>query len=72
MSFLSARLDAGLTQAAVAEKLGVKAASVCQWETGKTLPKTSRLREIAALYGCTVAELLDEGDAPESPSYPKP
>lgn len=68
MSFLSARLRAGLSQAAVAERLGITSASVCQWETGKNLPRTSLLRSIAKLYGCTVDELLapDEPDAPES------
>lgn len=68
MSFLSARLKAGLSQAAVAEHLGITAASVCQWETGKNLPRTALLRDIASLYGCTVDELLtpDDPDAPAS------
>lgn len=64
MSFLSERLKAGLSQAAVAEHLGVTAASVCQWETGKNLPRMARIRDIAALYGCTVDELL----TPETPT----
>ena len=59
MSFLVARKKAGLTQAAAAEKLGIAAASVSQWETGKTLPETERLRDIAKLYNCTVDELLE-------------
>lgn len=58
MSFLSARKKAGLSQATVAEKFGIAPASVSQWETGKTAPQTDRLLEIAALYGCTVDELL--------------
>ena len=58
MSLLSARLKAGLSQAAVAEELGIAAAAVCQWETGKTLPDPRRLPKIATLYGCTVDELL--------------
>ena len=66
MSFLSARLNAGLSQAAVAEHLGITAASVCQWETGKNLPRTALLRDIASLYGCTVDELL----APDIPDVP--
>lgn len=60
MSFLSARKKAGLSQIAVGEKLGVAAAAVCQWETGKTYPDSRRLPEIAKLYGCTVDELLTE------------
>ena len=68
MSFLSARLSAGLSQAAVAEHLGITAAAVSQWEAGKNLPRTSLLRSIAKLYGCTVDELLepDNPDLPES------
>lgn len=58
MSFLSARKKAGLSQAEAAKRLGISAASVCQWETGQTLPRTSILPDIAALYGCTVDELL--------------
>lgn len=65
MSFLSARTKAGLSQAAVAESLGIAPASVSQWETGKTMPKSDKLLEIAALYGCTVDELLTS-DAPTS------
>lgn len=58
MSFLSARNKAGLSQAVVADKLGIKPASVSQWENGKTMPNADRLLEIAALYECTVEELL--------------
>jgi len=65
LSFLSARLKAGLSQAEVGKALDVSAAAVCQWETGQTLPRTSLLRPIATLYGCTVDELLTP-DAPES------
>ena len=58
MSFLSARKKAGLSQAAVAEKLGISSASVCQWETGKTVPDARKLPKIAELFNCTVDELL--------------
>lgn len=60
MSFLTARKNAGLSQAAAAEKFGVSAVAVCLWETGKNLPRGERLLEIAATYGCTVDELLSE------------
>ena len=63
MSFLSARSKAGMSQAVVAEELGVAPAAVSQWETGKTSPRTPMLVKIAKLYGCTTDELLapDEG-----------
>ena len=62
MSFLSARKKAGYSQAYVAEKLGIAAASVCQWETGKTMPRASMLVRIADLYKCTIDELLSDDD----------
>lgn len=70
MSFLYARKKAGLSQADVAMKLGIKSASVCQWETGKTSPRATLLPKIASLYGCTVDELLtpDDPDAPDAPT----
>lgn len=63
MSFLSARAKAGMSQAVVAEELGIAPAAVSQWETGKTSPRTTMLLKIAKLYGCTTDELLasDEG-----------
>ena len=58
MSFYSARKKAGLSQAAVAEKFDISAAAVCQWENGKTLPDPRKLPIIAALYKCTIEDLL--------------
>lgn len=65
MSFLAARLKAGLSQAAAADKLGISAASVSQWETGKTLPDSRKLPKIAELYGCSIDDLLAD-DEPEA------
>lgn len=63
MSFLKAREKSGLSQAEVAEKLGVTGPAVCQWEKGKTYPKLPMLRKIAKIYGCTVDELVEEEGA---------
>ena len=64
MSFLSARKRSGLSQAAVAEKLGISSAAVCQWETGKTMPDPRKLPKIAECLNCTVDELLQcDGEA---------
>ena len=60
MGFKRARLKSGLTAAQAAERLGVSDAAVYQWETGVYLPTAKRLREIAALYHCTVDELLEQ------------
>jgi transcriptional regulator with XRE-family HTH domain len=66
LSFLSARRKANLSQAAVAEKFGISAAAVSQWETGKTIPRGEKLREIAEMYGCTVDELLTDDKESET------
>ena len=58
------RLAAGLTQQFVALSLGVKAPSVNNWESGKSKPKTERLKALAELYGVSVDDLL--GEIPET------
>lgn len=63
MSFASARKRAKLTQVEVARAIGVDQSSVCLWETGKTMPRAAILSKLAALYGCTVDELLSPCDS---------
>lgn len=62
MSFRVMRQKAGLSVAQVMEALKVSDAAVYQWETGVTTPLGKRLLKIATLYGCTVDELLKDGD----------
>lgn len=62
MSFVSERKRIGFSQRAVATRMGVDQSAVCLWETGKTRPRTSLLVRLAALYGCTVDELLREDE----------
>jgi len=61
------RLDAGLTQEAVTEALGLNNKStVSKWETGKSVPRTAVLPRLANLYDCTIDALLGnkENSAP--------
>lgn len=62
MSFLSKRRRTGLSQQAVATRIGVNQSAVCLWENGKTLPCASILPKLASLYNCTVDELLREDE----------
>ena len=62
MSFKKMRKASGLSQYEVADALGIKQASVCQWETGKTAPTARLLPKVAKLYGCTIDELLREDE----------
>lgn len=60
MGFKNARIRAGLSVSQVMDALKVSDAAVYQWETNVTRPSTKRLPEIAALYGCTIDELLKD------------
>ena len=59
------RDELGLTQAELADKLGLTYSSVSQWESGRATPRTPILRQLADLFGTTVAELMGE-DASEA------
>ena len=48
----------GLTQAALAEKLGITDRAVSKWETGKSLPDASIMLELCKLLEFDVNELL--------------
>ena len=54
----SCRKEAGLTQAALADKLGITDRAVSKWETGKSLPDASIMIELCNILGITVNELL--------------
>lgn len=54
------RRRAGLTQAELAEKLGITNKAVSKWENGRAKPTTDLIRKLAALYGVKVEELLRE------------
>ena len=48
----------GLTQAALAEKLGITDRAVSKWERGKGLPDVSLMLDLCEIFGITVNELL--------------
>ena len=58
MKFREARLKAGKTVKEVMEALNVSDAAVYLWETGETRPKLDNLMKLAALYGCTIDDLI--------------
>ncbi len=61
MNLKNIREGLGLTQAALAEKLGVSPVSVCRYESGDREPETLELlQRIAAELGVSVDELLGE------------
>lgn len=62
------RNDLGFTQAELAEKLGLTYSSVSQWESGRAIPRTPVLRQLAELFDTTVADLMGEASEPVRPN----
>ena len=62
------RLRCGLTQAAVAKKLGVTVMTVWRWENGERNPSLDVLKNIARILECSVDELLN-GPAEETREF---
>lgn len=65
----AARKKAGLTQAELAQKLGVTYQSLAQYERGRRNPKLETIRKIAAALGVSDRELMGdyEYDKPDAP-----
>ena len=49
----------GLTQAELAERIGVSSKTISKWETAKGLPDISLLQPLAQALGVSVIELMD-------------
>jgi len=63
-----AREAAGLSQAALAGKLGVRKLLVDGWENDLKEPRANRLQMIAGVLGVSITWLLTgEGDGPSAP-----
>lgn len=65
MGFWEARIAAGLTASDVAKTLKVSQTAVFEWESGKHLPHARRLMQIAALYDCSIYDLLTPAGKPK-------
>ena len=71
----SLRNNAGLTQEAAAEQIGVSVTSLQNWESGVNKPSMSNVRKIAEVYeaGCdelAVSMLEDEGEKAVESNFP--
>lgn len=58
MSIKSVREKADMTQGSLAAALGVSQGAVANWEQGLNNPTVEKLLRMAAIFGCTVDELL--------------
>ena len=57
------RKKAGLSQEALAEKLGVSRQAISKWETGEATPEVGKLLLLANVFGVTTDWLLSEDEA---------
>ena len=55
----NARKKSGLSQEAVAEKLGVSRQTISKWELDETLPDIRQSKKLSQLYHLTLDELID-------------
>jgi len=56
------RKEADLTQAGLAEQLGLTRQAVSKYETGESFPDVSILARIAGVFGVSLDELIGAGD----------
>lgn len=57
------RIERGMTQQELAEKIGVTYSNVSRWERGEVSPTIKSMLKIAAVLGCSLDDLVDA--APE-------
>ncbi|HEY3012753.1 MAG TPA: helix-turn-helix transcriptional regulator [Gemmatimonadales bacterium] len=62
------RRGAGLSQAELAEQLGLVQSSVSQWERGFTQPSTPHLLRLLQMFPTAVAELIAGGTTSDAPT----
>ena len=51
------REDRGWTQLDLANRLGITPVSVYNWERGKYIPSTTKLRQLAEVFGVRMDEI---------------
>lgn len=58
MTLKAARVNAGLTQAEAAAKLGVSPDTLSNWEARKTFPNVPQIKRIEEVYGVTYNDII--------------
>lgn len=60
------RIKAGLTQAELADRIGVTRATVTQWEREWSQPRMGAIKKLADVFGVSVSQMVSDND----PSHP--
>lgn len=67
------RKNAGLSQEALAERIGVSRQAISKWETGEATPEVAKLLSLAKTFGVTTDWMLsDDPDLPEAEPETEP
>lgn len=61
MEIKKIRESRGMLQYELANRMGVKQASVSAWESGKAMPSAANLLKLADILECTVDAILGRG-----------
>lgn len=61
------RTDADLTQAKLADLVGVTRATVTQWETGWSQPRMGAVEKLSEVLGVSMSELVDDSNTKRVP-----
>lgn len=57
-----------MTQEELASLLSVSRQTISKWETGETIPRTDKLKELARIFNCDIGYLLADEEAKEKSS----
>ena len=63
MEIKKIRESRGMLQYELANRMGVKQASVSAWESGKAMPSAEKLLKLADILECTVDAILGRDSA---------
>lgn len=61
------RLEMGMTQGELADRLGVKREALSRWENSRAVPKIDALLKMSKVLDCTVEDLIDSTLVPDTP-----
>lgn len=59
------RKKSGMSQEALAEKIGVSRQAISKWETGDAVPELSKLKSLCDIFGVTADWMLSEDEPDE-------
>lgn len=57
--FLRLIKERGITPYRVAKETGISQVTLSDWKTGRSRPKTEKLKKIAILLGVTIEDLIE-------------